>query len=64
MLAAEAEARRRGRTTLHLDTRQGDPSEKLYRSLGWQLAGVIPRWAKSADGTLHTTVFYCRFLLD
>ena len=42
MLAAEGEARRRGRTTLVLDTRQGDPSEILYRSLGWQLGGTIP----------------------
>jgi ribosomal protein S18 acetylase RimI-like enzyme len=62
MLACEAEARRRGRTALHLDTRQGDPSEALYRALGWQFAGAIPRWAKSADGTFHTTVLYCRFL--
>jgi ribosomal protein S18 acetylase RimI-like enzyme len=62
MLAAEGEARRRGRTTLVLDTRQGDPSEILYRSLGWQLAGTIPRYAKSADGTLHTTAFYFKLL--
>jgi GNAT superfamily N-acetyltransferase len=62
MLACEAEARRRGRTALHLDTRQGDPAEALYRSLGWQFAGAIPRWARSADGTLHTTVLFCRFL--
>ena len=62
MLAAEAEARRRGRTTLVLDTRQGDPSERLYRSLGWIFAGAIPRYAKSADGVLHATAFYYRLL--
>jgi ribosomal protein S18 acetylase RimI-like enzyme len=62
MLAAEDEARRRGRTTLVLDTREGDPSEILYRSLGWRLAGTIPRYAKSADGTLHTTAFYFKLL--
>jgi acetyltransferase len=62
MLAAEGEARRRGRTTLVLDTRQGDPSEILYRSLGWQLGGTIPSYAKSADGTLHTTAFYFKLL--
>lgn len=62
MEAAEAEARRRGRTTLVLDTRQGDPSERLYRSLGWTLAGVIPRYAQSADGALDPSAFYYRLL--
>jgi len=62
MLAAEREARRLGRTTLHLDTRQGDPSEELYRALGYQLAGVIPRWARSADGRLDATAFYYHLL--
>lgn len=62
MLAAEAHARRLGRTTLFLDTRQGDPSERLYRGLGWQLAGVIPRYARSADGRLHATAIYYKVL--
>ena len=62
MEAAEAEARRLGRTTLVLDTRQGDPSEALYRGMGWQPAGTIPRYARSADGTLHTTAFYYKLL--
>jgi GNAT superfamily N-acetyltransferase len=62
MLAAEAEARRLGRTTLHLDTRQGDPSEALYRGLGWQVAGAIPAWAESASGGLDATVFYFKLL--
>ena len=62
MLAAEEEARRRGRTTLVLDTRHGDPSEALYRSLGWERAGVIPRYARSADGALDPSAFYYRLL--
>lgn len=62
MEAAETEARRLGRTTLVLDTRQGDPSELLYLGLGWQRAGAIPRYARSADGTLHATVFYFKLL--
>jgi acetyltransferase len=62
METAEAEARRRERTTLVLDTRQGDPSELLYRSLGWTLAGVIPRYARSADGALDPSAFYYRLL--
>ena len=62
MEAAEAEALRLGRTTLVLDTRQGDPSEALYRGMGWQPAGAIPRYARSADGTPHTTAFYYKLL--
>ncbi len=62
MLAAEEHARRLGRTTLVLDTREGDPSERLYRGLGWTLAGTIPRYARSADGSLHTTALYYKLL--
>jgi GNAT superfamily N-acetyltransferase len=58
MRAAQDEARRRGRRTLVLDTRQGDPSEALYRSLGWSLAGAIPQDARSANGELHATALY------
>jgi ribosomal protein S18 acetylase RimI-like enzyme len=62
MAAVEARARDLGRSTLVLDTRQGDPSESLYRSLGWQLAGAVPRYAQSGDGALHTTAIYYRLL--
>jgi ribosomal protein S18 acetylase RimI-like enzyme len=64
MTALEAEAHRAGRTTLVLDTRQGDPSEQLYLALGYARAGAIPRYAQSADGSLHTTVFFYRLLND
>ena len=63
MLAAQDEARRRGRRTLVLDTRQGDPSEALYRSLGWTFVGAIPQYARSASGELHATALYY-LLLD
>ena len=63
MLVAQDTARRLGRSTLVLDTRQGDPSEALYRSLGWTCAGAIPRYALSADGELHATALYY-LLLD
>jgi acetyltransferase len=43
------------RTTLVLDTRQGDTAERLYRRLGYKVAGQIPDYARSADGSLHTT---------
>jgi len=62
MLAVERRARELGRTTLVLDTREGDPSEDLYRSLGWTLAGTIPRYARSASGTLDATAIYYRLL--
>ena len=63
MLVAQDAARRLGRSTLVLDTRQGDPSEALYRSLGWTCAGAIPRYARSANGELHATALYY-LLLD
>ena len=58
MAAAEEEARRQGLSLLVLDTRQGDVAERFYRKLGWQEAGVVPRYACGADGALHATVFF------
>lgn len=62
MQAIETEARLAGRTTLILDTRKGDASEQLYLKLGYTRAGVIPEYARSADGSLHTTVFMYKLL--
>ena len=62
MLALEGHARRLGRTTLILDTRQGDPSEILYRAAGWTFAGAIPEYARSATGALDGTAFYYKLL--
>lgn len=62
MTAIEQEARRAKRTTLVLDTRQGDPSEQLYLSLGYQRAGVIPEYARSANGLLDPSVFMYKLL--
>jgi acetyltransferase len=64
MLALEERARRLGRTTLVLDTRRGDPSERLYTSVGYTLAGVIPRYAQSAGGELDPSAFYYRVLTE
>jgi acetyltransferase len=63
MLVAEEHARRLGRTTLVLDTRAGDPSERLYASIGWRRVGEIPCYARSADGLLHATALYYKLLL-
>ena len=45
-----------------LDTRQGEPSEAFYSSSGYHRAGVIPNYALSADGTLHSTVLFYKEL--
>jgi acetyltransferase len=58
MQAAEAAARQLGRTLLVLDTRKGDPSWQLYQKLGYSIAGEIPGYARSANGELHSTVFF------
>lgn len=60
--ALEEIARREGRTMLHLDTREGDGSNDLYRRMGYVEAGTIPNWARSAAGTLDATVFYYKLL--
>ena len=60
--AVEPIARREGRTLLVLDTREGDPSNALYVSMGYQEAGRIPRYARSASGSLDETVFYFKEL--
>jgi len=62
MRQLHALARQYGRTLLVLDTRQGDPSELLYRKLGYTRAGVVPGYAGSADGTLAATAFYYMFV--
>ena len=62
MSTIETEARRAGRTTLILDTREGDPSEQLYSRMGYKRAGTIPEYARNADGALHTTVFMYKLL--
>ena len=62
MRATELEAARQGRTTLVLDTREGEPGERLYEKAGFVRAGVIPNYARSADGSLHSTVYMYKLL--
>ncbi|WP_174733286.1 GNAT family N-acetyltransferase [Mesobacillus harenae] len=59
---AEEIAKQKNRTLIVLDTREGDPSNKLYTSLGYIQAGLIPNYAKSADGELAATIFYYKKL--
>jgi GNAT superfamily N-acetyltransferase len=62
MTEIESVARAEGRTLLHLDTREGDSSNDVYRALGWIEAGRIPQWARSAAGSLDGTVFYYKVI--
>jgi len=62
MLAIENAARAAGCTLLVLDTRRGDAAERLYAHLGYTRVGVIPRYARSAAGTLDDTVYFYREL--
>lgn len=48
MVALEAIAQAEGRTLLTLDTWTGGSAETLYRSLGYIVVGVIPRYARGS----------------
>ena len=63
MLEAEKRAKQEGRTLVVLDTREGDPSNSLYTSLGYIQAGRIPDYAKSANGEFHPTIFYYKNMI-
>jgi ribosomal protein S18 acetylase RimI-like enzyme len=60
MLALESAARAEGRTLLTLDTWTGGHAEALYRSLGYVVVGVIPRFARGSTttGLEPTTIMY------
>ena len=62
MLALEDEARKEGRSLLHLDTNSDDKSNRLYLAMGYTAAGTIPNWAIDADGVSHATTFYYKEL--
>lgn len=59
MQAAEAEARRRGKTLLVLDAVTGGDAARLYERLGWIRVGDIPDYALFPQGGFcGTTVYY------
>ncbi len=62
MVRVEAAARATGRWLLVLDTRDGDPANRLYRSLGYQEVGRIPGYSRTADGRFAATLFYYKAL--
>lgn len=59
----EQQARLAQRVLLVLDTRDGDPSNRLYQSLGYSHAGQIPNYAKSGTGSLDATNLYYKNLI-
>lgn len=62
MAVLEAEALRRGRWLLLLDTETGSTAERLYLRWGWQQLGVLPDHAAGPDGTLAPTTFFAKRL--
>jgi GNAT superfamily N-acetyltransferase len=63
MQAAEAEARRIGRTLLTLDTEAASAAAQLYARLGWIKYGEIPAYATSPDNrTRETASFFYKAL--
>jgi ribosomal protein S18 acetylase RimI-like enzyme len=64
MQAVEAEAQRRERTLLILDTETGSAADRLYRRLGYQVLGVMPHHARLPDGQLADTTFFSKHLTD
>ncbi|MBE5106731.1 GNAT family N-acetyltransferase [Bacillus thuringiensis] len=62
MQKAEERAKQENRSLLVLDTREGDPSNKLYKSLDYQESGKIPGYAISPNGELDATVIYYKFI--
>lgn len=59
----EQKAKEEHRILLVLDTRDGDPSNLLYQSLGYIQAGQIPNYAKSGNGGLDATNLYYKHLV-
>lgn len=62
MQEVERQARKHKRTTLVLDTREGDVAEDLYLKAGFIRSGIIPNFARSSDGSLHATVVMYKLL--
>lgn len=64
MQAVEAEAQGLARTLLVLDTETGSAADRLYRGLGYQPLGIMPRHARLPGGELADTTFFFKHLPD
>ncbi len=58
MAALEGCARDNGRHLMTLDTRTGDVAEPLYRSIGYQTAGIIPGFCLAPEGDCFDATTY------
>ena len=57
--ALQEAALRRGRSLIHLNTRQGDSAEGFYKRLHYREGGTIPGWTLGPAGEryAHMTLF-------
>jgi GNAT superfamily N-acetyltransferase len=62
MDAAEQEARAQGKTLLVLDAVTGGDAARLYERLGWNVVGVVPRFALYPDGSPCDTTYFWKSL--
>ncbi|MFO0839860.1 MAG: GNAT family N-acetyltransferase [Phycisphaerae bacterium] len=63
MEAIEEHALAAGLSLLTLDAKRGGAAERLYRKMGWNFVGTIPRYALDTDGqTPHDTVIFYKAL--
>ena len=60
MDALHAEAARRARSLLLLNTRRGEAPELFYRHLGYRDVGIVPGYTVDARGDRHDTVILYR----
>lgn len=58
----EAEALRLGRSLLLLDTVAGGAGERLYRRLGWQEVGTVPKHFVDPHGNFKSSVYFMKLL--
>ncbi len=63
LIALEQEARLRERSLLTLDTRTGDNAEPLYKSMGFETAGIIPQFCRDTKTErLDSTTYMYKIL--
>ena len=62
MFGLEESARNCARVLLFLDTRHGDPAERLYTSTGYTYVGSIPHYARSTNGQHEGNAIYYKLL--
>lgn len=58
MQLLEARARELGKHLLLLDTRSGDPSQRLYESMGFQVAGEVPGFCRNPFSEVYEPTTY------